>query len=56
MRPPTRSPASGHWGQKLFVIPSRDLVIVRTGDDRDRSFDTGTFLRLVLAAFPADAP
>lgn len=47
---------SGHWGQKLFVIPSRDLVIVRTGDDRDRSFDTGTFLRLVLAAFPADAP
>ena len=48
--------ASGHWGQKMFVIPSRDLVIVRTGDDRDRSFDTDTFLRLVLAAFPADAP
>jgi CubicO group peptidase (beta-lactamase class C family) len=48
--------ASGHWGQKMFVIPSRDLVIVRTGDDRDRSFETDTFLRLVLAAFPADAP
>jgi CubicO group peptidase (beta-lactamase class C family) len=48
--------ASGHWGQKLFVIPSRDLVIVRTGDDRDRSFDNDTFLRLALAAFPADAP
>ena len=46
--------ASGHWGQRLIVIPSRDLVIVRTGDDRDRSFDNDAFLRLVLAAFPAD--
>jgi CubicO group peptidase (beta-lactamase class C family) len=48
--------ASGHWGQKLYVIPSRDLVIVRTGADRDGSFDNDEFLRLVLAAFPADAP
>jgi CubicO group peptidase (beta-lactamase class C family) len=46
----------GHWGQKLVVIPSRDLVIVRTGDDRDRSFDTNRFVRLVLDAFPARAP
>jgi CubicO group peptidase (beta-lactamase class C family) len=25
---------SGHWGQRLFVLPSQGLVIVRTGDDR----------------------
>jgi CubicO group peptidase (beta-lactamase class C family) len=43
--------ASGHWGQKLVVIPSRRLVVVRTGDDRDGSFGTNRFLRLVLAAF-----
>lgn len=45
---------SGHWGQKLFVIPSRDMVIVRTADDRDRSFDNDEFLKLVLDAFPAE--
>jgi CubicO group peptidase (beta-lactamase class C family) len=43
--------ASGHWGQKLVVIPSRRLVVVRTADDRDGSFGTNDFLRLVLAAF-----
>jgi CubicO group peptidase (beta-lactamase class C family) len=47
---------SGHWGQNLFVMPSRDLVIVRTGDDRDGSFDTDTFLRLVLEAFSSGGP
>jgi CubicO group peptidase (beta-lactamase class C family) len=44
--------ASGHWGQKLVVIPSRRLVVVRTGDDRDGSFGTNRFLSLVLGAFP----
>lgn len=28
--------ALGHWGQYIIVIPSRDLVIVRTGDDREK--------------------
>ncbi len=42
---------TGHWGQKLYVIPSREMVIVRTGDDRDHSFDDNRFLRLVLDAF-----
>lgn len=42
---------SGHWGQKLFVLPSQDLVIVRTADDRGWGFDTGAFLRAALAAF-----
>ncbi len=27
--------AEGHWGQLVIVIPSEDLVIVRTGDDRE---------------------
>lgn len=27
--------AQGHWGQYIVVIPSRELIIVRTGDDRE---------------------
>lgn len=27
--------AIGHWGQFITVIPSKDIVIVRSGDDRD---------------------
>lgn len=26
----------GHWGKRVWVIPSLDLIVVRTGDDRDR--------------------
>ncbi|MEN9800208.1 MAG: hypothetical protein RL653_3905 [Pseudomonadota bacterium] len=26
--------AAGHWGQYIVVVPSRNMVIVRTGDDR----------------------
>ncbi|RRJ83876.1 serine hydrolase domain-containing protein [Aestuariirhabdus litorea] len=43
--------AWGHWGQYIFVIPSLDLVVVRTGDDRDGSFDRNRFLGHVVAAF-----
>lgn len=46
--------ASGHWGQYIFVIPSRDLVVVRVGDDRDKSFRRNTFLKLVLASLKAN--
>lgn len=31
--------ARGHWGQLIVVIPSLNAVIVRTGDDRDGTFD-----------------
>ncbi len=40
--------ASGHWGQSITVIPSRDLVLIRTADDRDGSFDHDRFVGLVL--------
>ena len=41
--------ASGHWGQYIFIIPSRNVIIVRTGDDRDHSFDLNIFVPLALA-------
>ena len=30
--------ALGHWGQSIVVIPSLDVVAVRTADDRDKSY------------------
>ncbi|MBE7412213.1 MAG: beta-lactamase family protein [Leptospiraceae bacterium] len=39
--------ASGHWGQKIFVIPSWDMVVVRVADDRDGSFDENHFMKLI---------
>ncbi|MFO0678662.1 MAG: serine hydrolase [Polyangiaceae bacterium] len=47
--------ALGHWGQSITVIPSRDVVVVRTADDRDKTFDLGKFLALALAVV-GDAP
>lgn len=41
--------ARGHWGQSITVIPSRDVIVVRTADDRDGSFSFDTFLKLALA-------
>jgi CubicO group peptidase (beta-lactamase class C family) len=41
----------GHWGQLVAVVPSLDLVVVRTGDDRDESaFEIGRFTALAAAA------
>jgi CubicO group peptidase (beta-lactamase class C family) len=45
----------GHWGQSVTVIPSRDLVVVRLSDDRERAFKLNTFLSLALALVE-DAP
>lgn len=39
---------SGHWGQRLVVFPDQDMVIVRTADDRDETFDMNHFFKLVL--------
>lgn len=42
--------ARGHWGQSITVIPSRKLVVVRVGDDRESgAFSLNLFLERVLA-------
>ncbi|WP_095195422.1 serine hydrolase [Pseudomonas sp. Irchel 3A7] len=43
--------ALGHWGQAMYVIPSKNLVIVRYGDDRDGSYRHNELLKLALKAF-----
>ncbi len=40
--------AMGHWGQFIYVIPSLDLVVVYTGDNRDKTFDQNRFLKLII--------
>lgn len=41
--------AVGHWGQYIYVIPSLDLIVVRTGDDRDSSLDENEMLKRAIA-------
>ncbi|MFZ5444591.1 MAG: serine hydrolase domain-containing protein [Myxococcota bacterium] len=41
--------ALGHWGQRIIVVPSEDVVIVRTGDDREGSIDVNELTKLSLA-------
>jgi CubicO group peptidase (beta-lactamase class C family) len=49
--------AQGHWGQTIHVIPSADLVVVRTADDRDpTAVDDDRFLALALALAAEDPP
>ena len=43
--------ASGFQGQKIFIIPSKDLVIVRMGLTDDENFDFNGFLKEVLGSF-----
>lgn len=42
--------ANGFQGQRVFIIPSKDLVIVRTGLEQEPVFDANTLLKDVLAA------
>ncbi len=46
--PPDVFSAIGHWGQYVIVVPSRDVVIVRTGDDRNESLSMNTLIKLAL--------
>lgn len=42
--------ANGFQGQRVFIIPSKDLVIVRTGLGDESVFDANALLRDVIAA------
>lgn len=42
--------ANGYQGQYVFVIPSKDLVVVRTGLAEDPEFDVNVFLKEICAA------
>lgn len=48
--PPDLLTMSGHWGQVVAIVPSRDVVIVRLGWTFERSrFDACAFVGQVLA-------
>ena len=49
--PPDMYMANGYQGQHVFIIPSMELVIVRTGLAESPDFDGNAFLRELLAAF-----
>lgn len=42
--------ANGFLGQRVFIIPSKDLVIVRTGLAEEPEFNINTFLKEILSA------
>ncbi|MDY7395973.1 serine hydrolase [Aureibaculum sp. 2210JD6-5] len=43
--------ANGYQGQRVFIIPSKDLVIVRMGlTNNDNAFDFNTFLKEILSS------
>ena len=41
--------AQGYWGQRIIVVPSEDLVVVRMGDDRQEAMKTNDVIKYVLA-------
>ncbi|MGB5236340.1 MAG: serine hydrolase [Flavobacteriaceae bacterium] len=44
--------ANGHQGQRVYIIPSKEVVIVRTGLAEAPYFDENAFLRDILSALP----
>jgi CubicO group peptidase (beta-lactamase class C family) len=44
--------ANGYQGQHVFIIPSKDLVVVRTGLAEAPQFDTNLFLGGLIRALP----
>ena len=41
--------ALGHWGQRIIVVPSEDIIVVRVGDDRDGSINVNDLMKFSLA-------
>ena len=52
--------ALGHWAQSIYVLPEHGVVVARTGDDRDGTYQHNDLLALVdallRAAPPAEVP
>jgi len=46
--------ANGHQGQRVFIIPSKNLVVVRTGLAGGATFDTNMFLKQIIDALPRE--
>ncbi|MBT8236676.1 MAG: beta-lactamase family protein [Bacteroidia bacterium] len=44
--------ANGYQGQYVFIIPSKDLVIVRTGLAEPPDFDINSFLKNIIDCIP----
>ncbi|MBX3187162.1 MAG: serine hydrolase [Labilithrix sp.] len=42
--------AEGHWGQKIFIIPSRKMIIARVGNDRTPIFDPNPMIEKAILA------
>jgi CubicO group peptidase (beta-lactamase class C family) len=38
----------GHWGQFIIIIPSLNMIIVRTGEDKTESFNINQFIKLSI--------
>ena len=47
--------AQGHWGQFIYVIPSLDLVVAYTGDNREKVFSENTLLKLIIESIKPEA-
>jgi CubicO group peptidase (beta-lactamase class C family) len=48
--------AMGHYGQYIFILPSLDMVIARTGDDTDFTTDVDKMVRLAIDCFSDPLP
>ena len=43
--------ASGYQGQKVIIIPSKEMVIVRFGLTEDEDFDFNGMMKGVISSF-----